>query len=87
MKKRNLKTLQLKKNRISKLYGGSNYHNAGDVPNDTIHYPPPSEGIEPGCLWYSELYSACDCVTIPHSNCIECPLEHNANGDIRHHHA
>lgn len=89
MKKRNLNKLQLKKKCISKLYGGS-ANAAGDIPYqdtgvDTIYYPPHSQGAEPGCVWYSELYSACDCHSYPHSNCMECPVEHNTNGDTAHH--
>lgn len=91
MKKRNLNKLQLKKKCISKLYGGSGYVNGGDVGNQdtgidtgTI-YPMQTQGAEPGCAWYSELYSACDCHSYPHSNCIECPVEHNTNADTAHH--
>ena len=90
MKKRNLKTLQLKKKCISKLNGGTVGNNVGDpVHYDTgggpvTIYPPHSEGIEPGCLWYSELYSACECRTIQHSNCIECPVHHNTGVDKHH---
>ncbi|MFK7749530.1 MAG: hypothetical protein AB8B65_14135 [Kordia sp.] len=93
MKKRNLKTLQLKKNCISKLYGGSGYANGGDVGNydtriDTgTIIPVHTQGAEPGCVWYSELYSACECHSIQNTNCIECPVNYDTRHDAGHQHA
>lgn len=88
MKKRNLKTLQLKKNCISKLYGGSGYANGGDVGNydtriDTgTIIPVHTQGAEPGCVWYSELYSACEChPSVDQTNCMYCPVGHDPHHD------
>ncbi|WP_298423255.1 hypothetical protein [uncultured Kordia sp.] len=83
MKKRNLKKLQLKKKSISKLYGGSAYDHAGNAAHqgtgvETITiYPAQTQGAEPGCAWYSELYTACECISNRFSNCMECPVEYD----------
>jgi hypothetical protein len=91
MKKRNFKSLQLKKSCVSKLNGGA-IPNAGvdvhyDTGNGTITvYPMQTQGAEPGCTWYSELYTACEChPSANQTNCMDCPFEHNTDHDVRAH--
>jgi len=83
MKKRNFKNLQLKKSCISKLNGGGISNPGVDIYYDTGNgtvtiIPVQTQGAEPGCVWYSELYTACDChPSVNLTNCMECPVDHN----------
>ncbi|WP_430412657.1 hypothetical protein [Kordia sp.] len=87
MKKRNFKSLELKKSSISKLNGGGIVNPGVDVhfntTNDTVTIIPyHTQGAERGCIWYSELYTACECHSLAGlSNCADCPVDYNHDTD------